>query len=40
MHSRQVAFFTMGCRILRMETAAILAPALALMALGEMGLSE
>lgn len=37
---RGAAFFTMGRRILRMETAAILAPALALMVLGEMGISK
>jgi 16S rRNA (uracil1498-N3)-methyltransferase len=40
MRRRGVVFFTMGRRILRMETAAILAPALALMVLGELGFSE
>jgi 16S rRNA (uracil1498-N3)-methyltransferase len=35
-----VQFFTLGRRVLRMETAAILAPALVLYELGEMGLSK
>ncbi|MDP2966537.1 MAG: RsmE family RNA methyltransferase [Pelolinea sp.] len=40
MRTAAVKFFSLGKRILRMETAAILAPALALYELGEMGVSE
>ena len=40
MRTAGVKFFSLGKRILRMETAAILAPALALYELGEMGISE
>ena len=40
MRAAGVKFFSLGKRILRMETAAILAPALALYELGELNISE
>lgn len=40
MRAAGVQFFSLGKRILRMETAAILAPALALYQLGEMSVLE
>jgi 16S rRNA (uracil1498-N3)-methyltransferase len=40
MRAGGVRFFSMGKRILRMETAAILAPALVLYELGDMSISE